>query len=71
MKDLKGNNLIHSDIHNYVSVRNDFMHTGPFIYYITTFLGFFAPSPLRKLDSSTENKQKLAFFAPPPLQVLT
>ena len=47
---------------------------GPFIYYVSTFFGFFdPPPPLRKHVFSTKNKQKLAFSdpPPPPLQVLT
>ena len=47
--------------------------SGPFIYYVITFLGFLDPlPPLRQHVFSTKNKQKLAFSDPPsPLQVLT
>ena len=38
---------------------------GSFIYYVSTFLGFLAPPPLRKHVFSIENKQQLAFLTPP------
>ena len=47
--------------------------SGPFIYYVITFLGFLdPPPPLHNHVFSTENNQKLAFYdPPPPLQVIT
>ena len=40
---------------------------GPFIYYVSTFLGFFDPLlSLRKHIFSTEIKQKLPSLLPPP-----
>ena len=40
---------------------------GPFIYYVSTFLGFFDPPLLLKHVFRTENKPKLQFSDPPPL----
>ena len=40
---------------------------GPFIYYVSTFLGFLnTPSPLHKHVFSAKNKQKLTFSDPTP-----
>ena len=65
----------------FLDIKEEFDHTTlaadvmqpqvPFIYYVSTFLGLFDPSPLRNHNLCTENKQILPFSNPPPLQVLT